>query len=413
MVILLFPILGLTLGAHHSNFASGWVYIVTASDSLRTFMNRKIKLIFILKRILTISGLLVVQHSFSAEIMGLNINPLSGDFRYRHQNVREDGRVDRPRDRLRLRLGTIIQIEENVQVPIRFATGEQGATALSTNQNLGEGGEKKEIWMDQAYLSWKPQPNFEVRLGKFLNFWREPLDQQLLIDEDLTPEGIGALWSNEDGSIVIHGQAHWLKERPRVSGVETSTDVGFLGWQFGKTWGSSVLTTISYYSLPNLRGSQEIHGGSTDASFSGNSVFLNGSTRVYAYDYEVVSALAQIDFSEWILKDLRWAFQVAQNLAVREKSQALVAGVSLGQLREKRDWQVGYRFRYAEADAVMAGLSDNDLGMSTDSRGHTVFARYQLTTKMVIGLSYFDFMNTISSQMNHWQRYHFELLARF
>lgn len=354
----------------------------------------------------------------SGSVLGLQNFKMFNDFRYRHQATKQERSADRYRDRIRLRVGVKFDLEENVKAQFRLASGETGDTALSTNQSLGNGGEKKAIWIDQAFLKWQPTENFDLRLGKMQNMWWEPLDAQFVFDEDYTPEGFSGEWvtDGDTSKFFVSAHAHWIKERGTATAVateQTSKDTSFLGSQIGwrfNTAENRASVVASYLTVPNLEGSAVINNG---GRFSGNTSRAFAGGNVYANDYEVVTLGAEWVYLGGLPEPLTLLVLGAQNLQADEKNRALTAGVAFGEIKEKGDWLVSYKYRYAEADALLAALSDSDLGTATDSRGHVVTVKYGLTQKLSLSGTYYAQEINMSSTALNFQRIHADLVAKF
>jgi hypothetical protein len=87
--------------------------------------------------------------------------------------------------RLRARLGLAAQISPQVAVGLRIASGDD-PSPISTNQILGGGLTKKDLWLDQAYLKISPLDWADVRFGRFANPFAAT---NLLFDDDLNFDG--------------------------------------------------------------------------------------------------------------------------------------------------------------------------------------------------------------------------------
>ncbi|MGE0761995.1 MAG: putative porin [Bdellovibrionales bacterium] len=339
----------------------------------------------------------------------------NGDFRYRHQATKSEAEPDRFRDRIRLRLGARFEIEPGLHAQVRLATGQSGDNALSTNQSLGSGAEKKSLWIDQAFLKWQPGDAWDVRLGKISNLWWEPGDLQFLFDEDYTPDGLAVEWKHQtlQTQFFLSGHAHWLKERSDSSPPETSTDVALLAVQAGWQWVPSkhqVTLALGYMAIPNLRGTTALNN---DEEFSGNSFVTVLGEDVYAYDYDVLSLSGEWVYSGGLREPVTFEMSATDNLRRQKQNRSVTAGVIFGHIEQKGDWLVGYRYRYAEADALFAGLSDSDLGEATDARGHVGTLKYGLSDKVSLSATYYRYQLKLSRASEDWQRLHLDLVARF
>ena len=91
---------------------------------------------------------------------------LKGDLRFRHEWIDQDGKDTRNRWRLRLRLGASAQVNEDLDVNLRLASGSDDP--ISTNQSLDSGFSTKNFGLDRAYLDWHPYAveGLHVQAGK-------------------------------------------------------------------------------------------------------------------------------------------------------------------------------------------------------------------------------------------------------
>ncbi|KAG1436483.1 hypothetical protein G6F57_020646 [Rhizopus arrhizus] len=80
-------------------------------------------------------------------------------------NTREDRRNQL---RIRARLGVRAELSEAWTAGIRLATGSDDSP-VSTSQTLGGGMGKKDIWLDQAYLTYRPAKWATVTGGRIAN----------------------------------------------------------------------------------------------------------------------------------------------------------------------------------------------------------------------------------------------------
>ena len=108
-----------------------------------------------------------------------------GDFRYRYENIEEEGKDGRNRNRIRARAALVADVTPTVEVGLGLATG--GDDPVSANVTLGGGGSKKEINLDLAYFDWSGLANTNVLGGKFSNYLVKPQKTALLWDGDWRP----------------------------------------------------------------------------------------------------------------------------------------------------------------------------------------------------------------------------------
>jgi hypothetical protein len=233
--------------------------------------------------------------------------------------------------RIRARLGVNVDLTENVSAGIRIGTGDDN-NPVSLTQTLGGGLVKKDLWLDQAWLAWKPTPWAQVIGGRMPNPF---MSMDLVYSNDLNfdgivgkfnvpvTDGIGA-FANV-GMFPIEYQAD---DFPSQQGIKNaSRDKWMTGAQIGGSWKFNEDTewklALAYYRFDHMRGELSspcsIYLGvtfcDTDATRSaymqkGNSLFLirdivpdPNSPSSYAqpqyvglvYDYHVADANTRLD----------------------------------------------------------------------------------------------------------------------
>ena len=133
-----------------------------------------------------------------------------------------NSRTDRTnRLRLRGRLGIQAQLSEFAQVTFRLASGDDNSP-ISTNQILGGGFAKKDVWIDQAYLKLTPTKWLTASFGRFPNPFKYT---ELLFDNDL----------NFDGVAVTADANRYLPEGGRVAATVGAFPLGYSGANFPTT----------------------------------------------------------------------------------------------------------------------------------------------------------------------------------
>lgn len=137
----------------------------------------------------------------------INSTPGGFDFFKNINNVPiVNRRVDRDRLRLRARLGAEFDISPSVMIGAKLATGDDNSP-ISTNQLLGGGLAKRNIWLDQAYLRVTPVKGVTGLFGRFPNPFTST---DLLFDRDLNFDGGLVNLSTSfggDTSVAVRGGA--------------------------------------------------------------------------------------------------------------------------------------------------------------------------------------------------------------
>jgi hypothetical protein len=135
-------------------------------------------------------------------------------------------RTNRPsRFRIRARLGLKAELSETTMLAFRLASGDD-RSPISTNQILGGGLAKKDVWIDQAYLRVTPTNWLTATFGRFANPFQPGSKlfdtAELLFDNDL----------NFDGVAVSASADQWLPEDTRLALTVGAFPLGYASNDF-------------------------------------------------------------------------------------------------------------------------------------------------------------------------------------
>ena len=305
-----------------------------------------------------------------------------GDFRYRYENIDEEGKDSRNRSRIRARTHLEADLSPTVQVGVGLATG--GDDPVSSNQTIGGGGSSKDIKIDLAYFDWSGLKDTNIVGGKYKNFLVRPEKRGLLWDSDWRPEGLGIVWDN--GTFFAHGLGTWLegdsKNRTQFSWVVqggVKLDVGETGkLMFG-----------AGYNQFDIAGRTPLFGDPED--FYGNSFVFDPVTEVnvFKYNYRQYQLFAGYKFKLG-KRSLSLFADYTQNTEVSENDTAYLIGAKYGSAKDKGDWDLVYFYERLEADATVGLLADSDFGGGgTDSKGHVFIGTYAFHKAWYFRATYF------------------------
>ncbi len=310
---------------------------------------------------------------------------LSGDFRYRYEQIDDDTKTDvRDRNRIRVRIGLGAEINEDLDFGLRVASGNDDP--VSTNQDLDGGFSSMELWIDRAYFDYHGFDNINIVAGKMPNPFVAVGKNQLIWDGDLNPEGGALLYNleiNEKTSFFSNFGGMWVEEN------DSDVDQGLFGVQAGfiTAIGDGKLTAgISYFDYTNLEDGLTVYRKNNGA---GNTTVANGANRSYVYDYNLVEAFAAYDFKMGKMPVSVYG-DIVNNVAsgVTEDTGWLV-GLSYGKVKDKGTWALSYNYRDLEADAVVGAFSDSDfIGGGTNGKGHSFGVEYALAKNFSTGVTY-------------------------
>jgi hypothetical protein len=173
---------------------------------------------------------------------------------------------DRNRFRLRARLGVNADLPDGFVAGLRVATGDSN-TPVSTNQTFGGSGgnfSKYSLWLDRAFISYRPNDELVLSIGRFDNPFFAP--SELVWDSDLGFDGFAIQAKRQvspsltpffvAGAFPIFNTD--LNFATNQDYKFSSTDKYLLGAQVGLGWRAnnniSVKAAVAYYDFENVKG---------------------------------------------------------------------------------------------------------------------------------------------------------------
>jgi hypothetical protein len=337
----------------------------------------------------------------------------SGDLRLRHDTQwRDEGddKYSRNQERFRLRVGFTSKPTETTEVGVRLVSG--SGSQNTTNQSADEHASGKNIFIDKAYLTWKPDSYIEITGGKQKN----PLFTSSLVwDSDVSPEGISESFNAKisDSVNLFANLGQWFLEELNVK--DTDRDVTLLVYQLGSEIKVSDNVGIqiagTYYDFANL---DELGWSSSvlsdDGEFLGYNhkqsqqmIFDNKKKLLNEFGCWEIGAKVKIkkllpvpvsifatylvnekaDMDELVEKGVDPGNSDPTDLLAYggdDRDNGWLAGVSFGSEKKKGDWNMEYFYQELEDYAFPAVFVDSDFhGGGTNNKGHYVHGIYCLT----------------------------------
>lgn len=164
--------------------------------------------------------------------------------------------------RIKARLGLEAELSDNWNAGIRLATGSSDSP-VSTTQTLGGGLNKKDIWLDRAWIGWD-SGMWHFSAGRFENPF---VSTDILYSGDLNFDGVaggfsdlkfsnsGSLFATLGAFPLQYGDASWPASSQDKGNAE---DRWLLGAQFGADWNfdnqDRFEVAVAYYDFHNIRG---------------------------------------------------------------------------------------------------------------------------------------------------------------
>ncbi len=316
---------------------------------------------------------------------------LKGDVRVRHENIHiedelDNGGRDKDRQRIRARLGAFTQVNPEVEAGIQIASG-GSKDSRSTNQDLSDYFNKKDLWLDLAYIDFHPLqvPGLKVFGGKMKQPWVSMGD--VIWDGDINPEGGAVTYKRKFGDTELFGSAGYyvLQDNIDGDGVQFEHDLRLYAGQVGTRLfpGDSFKVTLG--------GSVYAYDDDEDSA----ALRVNGNTTDQFRLYE---AFGQVDVIGLPLP-LSVYGQYVMNGAARgiddDQDQAWLVGV----MTRLFDVGVDYNYRDVQRNGVVGAFTDSDFAAGyVGSRGHKLKLKYELGKNFSIGTTYFMAESDVASR---------------
>ncbi|PCM46731.1 hypothetical protein CP335_25815 [Pseudomonas fluorescens] len=367
-----------------------------------------------------------------------DVNPNSSTSLPPLLNTRED-RTNQ--FRLRARLGMKAVISPEWTAGIRIGTGSDN-NPVSTTQNLGGGFAKKDIWLDQGYLNWKPTDELTLTGGRFANPF---MSTDMLYSNDLNFDGVAAIFDhklNRDWGVfgtVGAFPVDYTNDTTTSNGFdkEESDNKWLYGAQLGAKWAinsnNRLKGALAYYRFDDIQGQRSspcepwagAPGCDTDGSRAafmqkGNSVFLlrditpnpaNPTTTPQPQFVGLASEFNLLDLNLVWDADLPEDFklrsqgnyihnlgydegdmrkrsegQIVNNLnsngEIESGANAWMVQFTLGNaldLKKQGDWNLFAGYKYIQPDALPDGFNDSSFHLGgTNAKGYFLGGNYGL-----------------------------------
>ncbi|PNB47833.1 hypothetical protein C1X29_21875 [Pseudomonas sp. GW456-12-10-14-LB2] len=343
--------------------------------------------------------------------------------------------------RLRARLGMKAVISPEWTAGIRIGTGSDN-NPVSTTQNLGGGFSKKDIWLDQGYLTWKPSDELTLTGGRFANPF---MSTDMLYSNDLNFDGVAAIFdhklSRDWGVFGTVGAfpVDYTNDTTTSNGFdkEESDNKWLYGAQIGAKWAinsnNRLKGALAYYRFDDIEGQRSspcepwagapgCDSDGTRAAFmqKGNSVFLlrditpnplNPTTTAQPQFVGLASEFNLLDLNVVWDADLpedfklrsqgnyihnlgydegdmrkRAAGQIVNNLDsngnIESGANAWMVQFTLGnalELKKQGDWNLFAGYKYIQPDALPDGFNDSSFHLGgTNAKGYFLGGNYGL-----------------------------------
>ncbi|MEQ6341176.1 MAG: putative porin [Gammaproteobacteria bacterium] len=333
----------------------------------------------------------------------LEINRVGGDANTNNPYLNTT--EDRQRFRLRARLSMLAEVTQGVTAAFRLATGSAN-DPVSTNQTLGNMGNRFNFMLDQAYVKLEPYQWLTVAGGKIPNPW---FGTDLVWDEDLNFDGAAVQFKPRIGNELVWFST--LGAFPLQEIELSKKDKWLYGAQTGVDWNRSQFRArfgVAYYDYQNITGQINTAPGSHLLDFTapqfvqkGNTMFdisqtQNQNLYALASEYKELNITANLDIYTFSPVHVTLTGDYVKNVGfkkedivrrtgrdVGQQNQAYMGRVAVGmpRIKHRHDWQVFGGYKHLESDAVLDAFTDSDFHLGgTNAKGWIAGGSYGVAT---------------------------------
>jgi len=330
-----------------------------------------------------------------------------GDIRIRYQGENKTGDKHRDRGRLRLRYGFETKPNDLMKVGFRMATGENKASSsnlpggpeqTSTNQSFTGMYQNKSIWLDQAYVEYRPFGNkdwmvlkdMKLTGGKFANPF---YTTDLVWDSDINPEGGYVQFTPKIGPANTFFTFGFM---PIGESGSDSNDPFLFAMQGGfssTAFSRPYKLGVSYFDYDNVK------GNAWNTYSTNYSPTLNNSldgTSLLKYDFNILEVVGEFSPVDLTIFDNTMPLTIqgdyANNLAGDHPTNhaAWLAGLKLGKAKEKGTWEAFWNYREIGQNSVLATISDSDFHLGgVAAKGNKFGVTYAIMPNSTVSGAYF------------------------
>jgi len=332
-----------------------------------------------------------------------------GDLRLRYESIERDDKDNKYRNRYRLRLGSKIDITDNLQFLVGMRSG--FANPTSGNQTFHDDKPLKDYFLQSLRfnvlgLTYK-SGNSTYNIGRQAYMMYRPIKSQLVWDNDVSMNGVNYQYKDDTKIITLGANQPTLEE---ASVARDNVNL-FLAQYVHKTTLESAKLNVGagIYYYDGLKGNTTLFGKS-----KGNTVVDD----MYVNDYHIVEGFAELQFPDVYGLSLKMAAGVVYNVAADDNNFGYDLGIQLGKAKHVGDWQVKYSYTDLQEDATLGAYSDSDnFGGGTGAKGHAIRAKYKMGKKLYLAGSFF--YDTLYESTSHteveadYERVQLDVIVKF
>lgn len=291
----------------------------------------------------------------------------SGDLRVRGQHDSSDNdRPDRSSSQVRARLGATYAVNDRISLGARLVTGDAD-DPNSSDVQLSNWDDDLDVSLDQAYL----QANFGP-LKLFGGKMPQPFTRtELVWDGDVNPQGLAATYRHAfaNGSAFRANGLFFVIDEQAAGPDSTmlGAQLGYDSAAFGD-WKFDASAAWFDYTLDSM-------AGADSGDWRSNLLKPDGSYLSGFRLADVILGASYQGLGE------RWPIRVVgdyvRNTAANtDADTGYGIDLALGRASQVGDWRFTYGFAVAEVDAVLTAFSQDNIGIASNYRLHSLGLDY-------------------------------------
>jgi hypothetical protein len=314
----------------------------------------------------------------------------SGDVRVRYEPWFQKGTKDRNRERVRLRFNVTGKLTDEISGGFSLASGTLD-DPVSTNQTFTGFLNRKNIGIDKAYVTYKPNYAKFLKLdaGKFSFPWyRTPMT----FDSDINPEGFAQTLSFDVKSSVLKNVTFVGFQLP-INEVSSGADSFILGGQIQTQFQFSPKVKLGLYGAGinflrtdplGVAAAGRVAGTLVGSLNNSNTLRKNSSGTVigYASKFAYLDAILKLDLETSKRFPTSILFDFVNNVRGPHERSGYWTEIAVGKQKEAKDVQLGYTFARIEKDAVVSAFNESDLRASTNVLQHKFQFAYMVKSNL-------------------------------
>ncbi len=344
-----------------------------------------------------------------------------GDLRLRHDALLATSNGHNlDRERFRLRYG-FEAVAGDITAIFRMASGTGSQVSVNqTEQNLDS---QKALYIDLAYLKYKPLDIVTLQGGRMVNPFWENWSSSLVWDPDLNTEGYAQVLNLPMGVYATFAQLP-------LNNSSSFSDAN--PWMFGERIGAKANLT------EDIRASLS----ATDYGFTHEKQFTLGAPtnnfgNSRAAGNILTSSFNELQFDGELagrVGDLPLSLQAGYVTNTEEQNptagqnrgrDGYIFGLVAGKASKAKTWEAAYFYKYLRDNAVVADMVDDDFGPGgTNLAGHIVWAAYNVRDNVQFKLTYYNthvldqtlaeanFPNTFTASQKYYSHIMFDVLVK-